>query len=220
MCIRDSLHAKYEKALAPVNLGKNPGYKPLADMLLGRSYGVMKAMLIREQREAELRSVVGPNYNISLYLGPSSEEKDVGNVKYLSVQAGVGLSYTFDPSKDLRALEYMTRVDAATLNAEEVTNRELADLGHLLQMMENFMKGRAFYEEEIQGYKVMISQSEKLEEKYNVNRTFQKNQDRKSLADTEGTVSYTHLDVYKRQVWRRLRKTVASFEFTLPSFAR
>ena len=126
------------------------------------------------------------SYNISLYLGPSSEEKDVGNVKYLSVQAGVGLSYTFDPSKDLRALEYMTRVDAATLNAEEVTNRELADLGHLLQMMENFMKGRAFYEEEIQGYKVMISQSEKLEEKYNVNRTFQKNQDRKSLADTEG----------------------------------
>ena len=110
----------------------------------------------------------------------------MGNVKYLSVQAGVGLSYTFDPSKDLRALEYMTRVDAATLNAEEVTNRELADLGHLLQMMENFMKGRAFYEEEIQGYKVMISQSEKLEEKYNVNRTFQKNQDRKSLADTEG----------------------------------
>jgi hypothetical protein len=180
------LHAKYEKALAPVNLGKNPGYKPLADMLLGRSYGVMKAMLLREQRLAELRSVVGPNYNISLYLGPSSEEKDVGNVKYLSVQAGVGLSYTFDPSKDLRALEYMTRVDAATLNAEEVTNRELADLGHLLQMMENFMKGRSFYEEAIQGYKVMISQSEKLEEKYNVNRTFQKNQDRKSLADTEG----------------------------------
>lgn len=179
-------HAKYEKALAPVNLGTNPGYKPLADMLLGRSYGVIKADLLREQREAELRSVVGPNYNISLYVGPSSEEKDVGNVRYLSVQAGVGLSYTFDPSKDLRALEYMTRVDVATLNAEEVTNKELADLGHYLQMLENFLKGRASYEMEIQGYKDLINQNEELEKKYNVNRTFQKNQDRKSLADAEG----------------------------------
>jgi hypothetical protein len=178
--------ARYKKAIAPVNLGRNPGFKPLADMLLGRSYGVIGADLLREQREAELRTVVGPNYNISFYVGPSSESKDVGNTKYLSVQAGVGLSYTFDPSKDLRALEYMTRVDVATLNAEEVTNKELSDLGHLLQLLENFMKARAFFEQEIDVFQEMINESIEFEQNYNVNRTFQKNQDRKSLADSEG----------------------------------